>query len=79
MGRIGCPETSVRYYHSTLRKNPKTAQISHRGGSLKSRTENADFSIFALLVKYGAFRNVLRDYKIYNKKTKWNCSQAQEN
>ena len=38
MGPIGCPETSVKYYHSTLRNIPEE-RISHqhRGGSLKSR------------------------------------------
>ena len=37
MGPIGCPETSVRNYHSTLRKNPKERRSHlHRGRSLKS-------------------------------------------
>jgi hypothetical protein len=38
MWPIGCPETSVRNYHYSLRNNPK-ARSSHllRGGSLKSR------------------------------------------
>ena len=38
MGPIGCPETSVRNYHSTLRKITKELRSHvHRGGSLKSR------------------------------------------
>jgi len=38
MGLIGCAETSVRNYHSTLRKITKE-RISHlhRGGSLQER------------------------------------------
>jgi len=39
IGAIGCPETSVRNYHHSLRNNPEE-RISQllRGGSLKSRT-----------------------------------------
>ena len=39
MGRVGCPETSVRNYHYSLRNNPEQ-RSSHppRGGILKSRT-----------------------------------------
>ena len=38
MGPMGCPETSVRNYHYTLRNNLEQ-RISHvlRGGSVKSR------------------------------------------
>ena len=37
MGPIGCPETSVRSYQSTLRKIPEESRYHlHRGGSLKS-------------------------------------------
>jgi hypothetical protein len=37
MGPIGCPETSIRNYHSTLRKTPEERKSHlHRGGSLKS-------------------------------------------
>jgi hypothetical protein len=38
MGPIGCPETSVHNYHSTLRniRDERRCQL-HRGGSLKSR------------------------------------------
>ena len=38
MGSIGCPETSVRNYHYSLRNNPeeRSSQLL-RGGSLKSR------------------------------------------
>jgi hypothetical protein len=41
MGPIGCPETSVHNYHSTLRNTPEEC-ISHlhSGGSLKSRYVN---------------------------------------
>ena len=40
MGPIGCPETSVRNYHYTLRNKP-AERSSHllRGGSLKPRME----------------------------------------
>jgi len=35
---IGCPETSVRHYHSTLRNIPEErASHLHGGGILKSR------------------------------------------
>jgi hypothetical protein len=38
MGPIGCPETSVRNYHSTLIKIPQERRTNlHRVGSLKSR------------------------------------------
>jgi len=38
MGLIGCPETSVRNYHYTLRNNPEERSSNLlRGGSLKSR------------------------------------------
>jgi hypothetical protein len=38
MGPIGCPETSVKDYHSTLRNIPEECRsYEHRGGSLKSR------------------------------------------
>jgi hypothetical protein len=38
MGMMGCPETSLRNYHNTLR-NSSEERSSHllRGGSLKSR------------------------------------------
>jgi len=38
MGPIGCPETSVRNYHYSLRNNPeeRNSQLLRRG-SLKSR------------------------------------------
>jgi len=37
MGSIGCPETSVRNYYSTLRNIPEQRKSHlHRGGSLKS-------------------------------------------
>jgi hypothetical protein len=37
MGPIGCPETSVRKYHSTPRKIPEELRFHlHRGGSLNS-------------------------------------------
>jgi hypothetical protein len=38
MGTIRCPETSVKYYHSTLRNIPEERRShQHGGGSLKSR------------------------------------------
>jgi hypothetical protein len=38
MGPIGCPETSVHNYHSTLYNTPEERRsLLHRGGSLKSR------------------------------------------
>jgi hypothetical protein len=38
MGTIGCPETSVRIYHTMLRKIPEDRRSHlHRGGSLKSQ------------------------------------------
>jgi hypothetical protein len=38
MGPIGCPETSVKDYHSTLRNIPEERRYrQHRGGSLRSR------------------------------------------
>jgi hypothetical protein len=48
MGPIGCSETSVQYYHSTLR-NVSGERRSHliRGGSLKSRFS---FCVFGLSV-----------------------------
>jgi hypothetical protein len=40
MGPICCPETSVRNYHSTLRKTPwERTSHSHSGRSLSSRSE----------------------------------------
>jgi hypothetical protein len=39
MGSIGCPETSVQNYHSTLRNIPEEGRYHlYRGGSLKFRT-----------------------------------------
>jgi hypothetical protein len=38
MGPIGCPETTVRNYHYSLRNNPEDRSSELlRGGSLKSR------------------------------------------
>jgi hypothetical protein len=40
MGTIGCPETSVHNYQSTLRNISEEHRFNqHRGGSLKSRKE----------------------------------------
>jgi hypothetical protein len=37
MGPIGCPETSVKNYHSTLRNIPEQRRShQHHGGGLKS-------------------------------------------
>jgi len=51
MGPRGCPETSVRNYHYTLRNNPEE-RSSHllRGGSLKSR------KILQVLTGYSSIR-----------------------
>ena len=39
MGPTGCPETSVRIYHYTLRNNPDERRSHlHHGGSLQSRS-----------------------------------------
>ena len=41
MGTMSCPETSVRNYRSTLRKNPEDGRsYIHRGGSLEFRRAN---------------------------------------
>ena len=49
MGPIDCPETSVRYYHSTLRKIPKERRSHlHLGGSLKSRIPSSN-SVWVLV------------------------------
>jgi hypothetical protein len=42
MGPIGCPETSVRNHHYSLRNDPeeRRSRLLH-GGSLKSRTDEA--------------------------------------
>jgi len=42
MGLIGCPETSVRKYHYSLRNNPeeRNSQLLH-GGSLKSTKQTS--------------------------------------
>jgi hypothetical protein len=41
MGPIGCPETSVANYQSTLRNFPEQRRShSHRGGRLKSCTKS---------------------------------------
>jgi hypothetical protein len=38
MGLVGCPETSVRNYHFSLRSSPEERRLNLlRGGSLKSR------------------------------------------
>jgi hypothetical protein len=37
MGPTGCPETSVKDYHSTLHNTTEESRSQHRGGSLKSR------------------------------------------
>ena len=44
IAKIGCPETSVRNYHSTLRKIPtKCRSRLHLSGSLKSRIRYHSF------------------------------------
>jgi hypothetical protein len=38
MGKVSCPETSVKDYHSTLRYTPEERKShDHRGGCLKSK------------------------------------------
>jgi len=38
VGPVGCPETSVRNYHYSLRNDPEERRSqSRRGGNLKSR------------------------------------------
>jgi hypothetical protein len=45
MGPIGCPETSVKNYHSPLRNTPEERRSHvHRGGSLKSHRRLQDVS-----------------------------------
>ena len=45
MGPMGCPETSVRKYHYTLRINPQVRRSHlHRFGSLKSRDVKFTFT-----------------------------------
>jgi hypothetical protein len=44
MEPIGCPETLVQNYHSTLRNIPEEHRCHlHRGGSLKSRKHKLNF------------------------------------
>jgi hypothetical protein len=60
MGPIGCPETSVRNYHYSLRNNPeeRSSQLP-RGGSLKSRISNLSplgfFSFFYFFILVSIF------------------------
>jgi hypothetical protein len=51
MGPIGCPETSVRNYHSTLSNIPEERRSHlHRCGSLKSRTVRFILSLSTAVV-----------------------------
>jgi hypothetical protein len=53
MGPIGCPETSVQNYHSTLRDIPEDSRPHpHRGEKLKSR------KIYKNLKKYFGFKKM---------------------
>jgi hypothetical protein len=46
MGPIGCPETSVHNYYSTLRNIPEERRsYVHGGGSLKSRVVRLNFQL----------------------------------
>jgi hypothetical protein len=46
MGPTGCPETSVKDYHSTLRNTPQERRHhQHRGGGLKSLEVLLVFSV----------------------------------
>ena len=48
LGPIGCPETSVRNYHHSLRNNPEESSSQlFRGGRLKSCK---DFSVHTMKV-----------------------------
>jgi hypothetical protein len=45
---VGCPETSVQNYKSTLRSIPEECRSDlHHSGSLKSRTELSSNSVQA--------------------------------
>jgi len=71
MRLIGCPETSVRNYHFTLRKVPKEGRSHlHDGGSPKSRVLIL-FSImvgsnFGALTKVVSFRSVWKNAFVFN-------------
>jgi hypothetical protein len=46
MGPIGCPETSVQNYHSTLHNIPEERRSHlHRGGSLKTRMFHSSVTV----------------------------------
>jgi hypothetical protein len=52
MGPTGCPETSVKDYHTTLRNTPEERSFDlHPGGSLKSRVKIDGLSPFINLLK----------------------------
>ena len=53
MELIGCPETSVRNYQSTLNKElQESKSLLHRGGSLKWRIISNNFNIFLYIYIY---------------------------
>jgi hypothetical protein len=57
MGPIGCPETSVRNYHSTLHNNPEELKSHlHRGGSLNSRKHNFVLCVMRVGLGLSSFR-----------------------
>jgi len=70
MGPIGCPETSVRNYQSTLRNNPEERRSNlHRGESVKSfiaTNENSSHEVIKVKWKCegqpgrGHFRSLCR-------------------
>jgi hypothetical protein len=63
MGKIGCPETSVRNYHYTLRNIPEERRSQvFCGGSLKSSTYN-----FGLLAIYKYSLEISNFKVVFNK------------
>ena len=47
MGTIGCPETSLKNYHYTLRNSPEErSSYLFRGGSLKTGTAVSFYNTF---------------------------------
>jgi hypothetical protein len=64
MGPVGCPETSVQNYHSTLCNIPeeRTAHL-HRGGSLKSLMDLAKFSPQSKLNEGSKKTNIMTEDK----------------
>jgi hypothetical protein len=69
MGPIGCPETSVQNYHSTLRNIPEERRYHlHRGGSLKS-------DMAKLIVAFRNFANALKGVVSISSITDWSSKR----